>query len=124
MRVLLVEDCYDQRTLYTRFLEEFGHTVTSAKDGEEALALIESSQECWDALVSDFNMPRMNGVELISEVVHRSIPFHKIILFSGTATSPEFTPLKKLLVGQHRFHFVHKDEGVERLDSVIKAQSF
>ena len=37
----------------------------------------------FDALVTDFNMPKMNGDQLVKEVFKRNIPLKKIIMLSG-----------------------------------------
>jgi len=60
--ILLVEDDRDLRDLYTLLLEEWGFTVTGARDGEEALA--RASGLTPDLIITDVTMPRMNGLEL------------------------------------------------------------
>lgn len=60
-RVLVVEDNEINRFLLRRFLEDDGHKVTEARDGEEGVALAEKQQ--FDVVITDISMPRMDGIE-------------------------------------------------------------
>lgn len=60
-----------------------GATVHTTTNGEEALALLTAGDIQFDALVTDFNMPKMNGDELVTELFKRNIPLKKIIMISG-----------------------------------------
>jgi PAS domain S-box-containing protein len=63
MRVLVVDDQEEARTLIADTLGEWGATVTVAASGREALELLEG--EAFDALVCDIAMPEMDGYELL-----------------------------------------------------------
>ncbi len=65
-RVLLVEDDRELRELFSAFLSDNGYSVFSAKDGKEALSLMET--EFVDLLVTDIMMPRLDGYELTRQV--------------------------------------------------------
>ncbi|HYW17983.1 MAG TPA: response regulator [Nodularia sp. (in: cyanobacteria)] len=60
--VLIVEDSMAQREIMTDLLKASGFTVTHAKDGIEALEVIETDTP--DLVILDIVMPRMNGYEL------------------------------------------------------------
>lgn len=63
------------------FLEKDGEfTVTTAQSGNEALSLLDKKR--FDAVISDFQMPGMDGIELLKSVrkTHGHIPF---VLFTG-----------------------------------------
>ena len=60
-RVLVVEDNEINRFLLRRFLEDAGHKVTEAKDGEEGVAL--AARQHFDVVITDISMPRMDGIE-------------------------------------------------------------
>lgn len=62
VKVLVVEDSPMQRQLISDLLQQLRLTVTTAADGEEALAYLD--QFCPDLVVSDIVMPRVNGYEL------------------------------------------------------------
>jgi CheY-like chemotaxis protein len=60
--ILLVDDEAAILDLYSYVLELMGHRVLRARDGEQALELAQSQRP--DLVVTDWMMPRMNGVEL------------------------------------------------------------
>lgn len=59
--VLIIEDDPDQRRLLERMLQGLGWRVAIAHDGENGLAVAESSSP--DAIVLDVMMPRLNGYQ-------------------------------------------------------------
>ncbi len=81
IRVLYVDDEPDLLEIGRIFLEGSGDfAVTTAMGGPEAIRLLE--HERFDAIISDYQMPGMDGIQLLVEVRTRigSIPF---ILFTG-----------------------------------------
>ncbi len=65
-RVMIVEDDPIMRLLLRKFIEGAGFEVLEAVDGAEALDAI--AHEVPDLLLSDINMPRMNGLDLVKGV--------------------------------------------------------
>ena len=65
-RVLVAEDSITARTLIKNILEAAGYRVTAAVDGMDALTHARSEE--FDLLVSDVDMPRMNGFELTAKL--------------------------------------------------------
>ncbi len=63
MRVLVADDTIVMRMLLTDWIEGMGFSVALARDGGEALALAES--EAFDIAVVDWEMPKLNGMEVI-----------------------------------------------------------
>ena len=65
-RILIVEDSPTMRTLLSSALEELEGSVkiVEAESGFEALRLL--PRERWDLIVTDVNMPDINGLELVS----------------------------------------------------------
>jgi CheY-like chemotaxis protein len=63
-------------------LEELGYNITTAVNGQEALELF--SRGVFDLVITDYKMPKMNGIELIKSVraLAADVP---IILISGYA---------------------------------------
>ncbi len=81
IRVLYVDDEPDLLTIGKLFLEESGDfTITTAPNAAEALRLLE--QEKFDAIVSDYQMPEMDGIQFLVEVRTRFGPT-PFILFTG-----------------------------------------
>jgi PAS domain S-box-containing protein len=62
--ILLAEDELDVRDVAREFLESGGYKVIEARDGAEALRLVEKHQGAIDLLVTDMVMPGMTGQEL------------------------------------------------------------
>ena len=79
-RVLVVDDDPAIRACMSMLLESVGYDVAEAEDGLEALLLISKSTP--DVVVSDLNMPRMSGFDLLPEV-HRRFPQIVTIAMSG-----------------------------------------
>jgi CheY-like chemotaxis protein len=65
-RILLVDDSRDVLLATGALLQKHGYTVTMAAGGRKALALL-ADGDCFDALVTDYAMPEMTGVDLIAE---------------------------------------------------------
>jgi CheY-like chemotaxis protein len=81
--IVVAEDHEDIRYVLQRALERAGHAVVTAVDGIEALAAIRQHRP--DVLVSDLDMPRMNGLDLCrairADAGLRHIP---VVLISGS----------------------------------------
>jgi CheY-like chemotaxis protein len=77
--ILLVDDCKDGLLVRKALLEEMGCCVQIASNGEEGLKLFETGS--YDVVVTDYRMPRMNGVELIQQI-RKINPRARIILLS------------------------------------------
>jgi two-component system chemotaxis sensor kinase CheA len=65
-RVLVVDDAMIVREMERSILEQAGYQVVIAKDGVEALAAL-VDHPC-DLVVTDIDMPRMNGLQLTAEI--------------------------------------------------------
>jgi two-component system chemotaxis sensor kinase CheA len=64
--VLVVEDSITSRILLKNILEASGYNVTTSVDGAEAWSQLKSTD--YDLVVSDIEMPRMNGFELTTNI--------------------------------------------------------
>ena len=65
-RILVVEDSVTSRSLLQTILERAGFQVQTAIDGMEALAMLKEHE--FDMVVSDVDMPRMNGFTLTEKI--------------------------------------------------------
>jgi len=84
MLILIAEDETSMGRLLTQGLQEQNHTVTLARDGEEALAALAIST--FDAIVLDVMMPRINGVEVARRL--RAAKNHTPILMLTARDAP------------------------------------
>ncbi|HKT86769.1 MAG TPA: ATP-binding protein [Novosphingobium sp.] len=82
-RILLVEDEDPVRVVAERSLTRQGYEVTSARDGEEGLALVEEGGE-FDLVVSDVVMPTLDGPAMAREI-RRIAPGLPVLFMSGYA---------------------------------------
>ena len=73
-KVLVVDDSAMVRKYHQYFLSGLGHQVEEAEDGYVGLEMLFSSQ--YDLILTDINMPRMDGFQFISEV--RQIPSYQL----------------------------------------------
>lgn len=68
LRILLVEDTVFFRKSMKHLFEERGYEVVTAEDGKEALDILNEHNQNFDLIVSDIEMPRMNGFQLAANV--------------------------------------------------------
>ncbi|HEX3352565.1 MAG: response regulator [Terriglobales bacterium] len=64
LAALVVDDSMLIRHTVCRFLEQRGYTVESATNGEEALPIVQRMRP--DIIITDMQMPKMSGTELIT----------------------------------------------------------
>jgi len=67
-RVLVVDDEADVRNFASEALARAGHTVDVASDGSEAVGLVRANPAGFDMILIDLTMPRMGGMEAITEI--------------------------------------------------------
>ena len=78
--VLVVEDDRLNRNLICKVLRNEGHQVVEANDGAEALELLYAQR--FDLVITDFVMPRLNGLKFV-EQLHPLQPRLPIIFITG-----------------------------------------
>ncbi len=78
--ILVVEDDEDTRKLITRFLESEGYQVFSAGDGVEALLQLGSRD--FDLVLSDVDMPNLDGFKLLEMMAQKRLDYPVILLTS------------------------------------------
>ena len=70
--VMVVDDSVTVRKVTSRFLERQGMEVMLAKDGVDAISLLQEAEQIPDVMLLDIEMPRMDGFEVASRVRHTS----------------------------------------------------
>lgn len=85
-RILCVDDNLYIREALRFTLSEAHYAVTCAGDGQEALQCLQNSPARFDVLITDHDMPRLNGLELVRELRSLPPPLPRVIVISGTLT--------------------------------------
>jgi CheY-like chemotaxis protein len=92
LRILLVDDEPRNVGIFAQILRKNGHFVISTTSAIEALNILERGLPEVDVIVSDLNMPDMNGIELYEEVEKQNPALAKKIVFiTGGVFSDEMT---------------------------------
>lgn len=73
--ILIVDDSTTMRQMVNFTLANAGHQVVEAADGNEAVEVAKSAR--FDLVISDVNMPGMNGIELVRTL--RTMPDYKFV---------------------------------------------
>lgn len=117
MRILLVDDDAEVRTVTAAYLNEMGHRVVEAADGAAALEILKTDDQL-DLLIADFAMPGMTGLELV--VKARTLdPEVGVLLVTGYA-DPERMPEDYPVLHKP---FTRADLGAKVAEAARKADS-
>jgi len=119
-RILLVDDEVSLRKVLASALRREGYDVVSAKDGEEALALIDASDapdtgEPFDLVVTDLRMPNVDGMELLRRVRARAKELPVVMLTAHGTVDLAVSALK-----QGAFDFVTKPYERDELLRIVE----
>ena len=87
-RVLIADDEDSMRQLVSRAIAMDGHVTVTAEDGAEALEILMREGGAFDLLLTDIQMPVMDGIALALAVA-RDFPNLKILLMTGFAHQRE-----------------------------------
>jgi CheY-like chemotaxis protein len=90
LTVMCVDDDAGIRELYGALLGLNGYEVVAASNGRHALHVFESQEEEIAAVILDYEMPGMNGLELATWLKQRQ-PTLPVIMVSGSSLEPEQT---------------------------------
>jgi|SRR5450759_4316863 len=85
--ILVVDDEKPIRTLIALILRSAGHNVIAASNGVEGVALFRSSPDRFDLILTDLEMPIMNGHQLV-KLVRETNASANIICMSGYTNEP------------------------------------
>ena len=80
--ILLVDDDHELRFFMSRVLQNNGYRVFEASNGMHGLKLYDKVQNFTNLIVTDFEMPLLNGAEMLREIlsINPEMPF---IVLSG-----------------------------------------
>lgn len=113
--LLLVEDEPGQQRLYRYFLQEAGAEVTLECNGKAAVAVVTKSSTRFDVVVTDFNMPEMDG--LVATQTLRELGYEGIII---AMSSQETDALKQSWLKAGCNEFIEKPVKKSQLITAIQ----
>jgi two-component system cell cycle response regulator CpdR len=87
-RVLIADDEESMRVLVARAIAMDGHDTVTAQDGAEALEILTRDNGAFDLLLTDIQMPVMDGIALALSAA-RDFPDLVILLMTGYAAQRE-----------------------------------
>jgi CheY-like chemotaxis protein len=87
-KILIVDDNNDLRMVVAKMLSWLGYEVSSADSGENGLGLF--CQDQFDIVLSDYEMPGMDGVALASSVKKTS-PQTPVVIMTGAGRETVFS---------------------------------
>lgn len=83
LKLLFVEDEEDLITIIEDTLRKLQSNFLTARNGEEALKVLENHPDI-DAIITDINMPLMNGLEMIEQINKKGLTMPVIVMSAHT----------------------------------------
>lgn len=112
-RILIVDDEENTRIGLTKLLSKEGYEVESAANGNEALDYLELKKV--SLVISDINMPDMNGLVFLREL-SRKFPSINVIMITAYGGVESY--LEAMNLGA--YEYLHKPVRLDELRSVMK----
>lgn len=112
-RLLVAEDEANLRLVLQKELQRLGFRVDVVPDGEAALRRLEEGNV--DVLLSDINMPRLDGMELLRRVRERPNP-PEVVMLTGHATVE--TAIEAMKLGA--YDYLTKPYRITELEALVK----
>jgi len=126
LKFLIVDDHDFMRRIIAEALSSSGVAkIDRVSDGEEALSFLTKSNHRIDFIISDFNMPRMNGLELLKELrignagIKRDTP---VIMLSGFDDESLLVTAMRLDANGFITKPVSRQELLSRLDRIVMGE--
>jgi two-component system chemotaxis response regulator CheY len=120
IKILIVDDSITIRRIITNALKTVGFTDTiEASNGKEALEKLASSKV--DFVITDWNMPEMNGLDLIKEIranpVYSSMP---ILMITTRGTEHDVVEALQAKVNSYIMKPFTPQELKEKIEGILK----
>jgi two-component system sensor histidine kinase/response regulator len=113
LRILIAEDNYTNRRLLIFLLKSLGYKADATENGQECL--VAALEKSYDILLSDIDMPEMNGLECATQIRSAGLEFPIIAL---TASFPEVTPEECFQAGMNGY--MRKPVNVTELKRILR----
>jgi DNA-binding NtrC family response regulator len=112
-RILVVDDEENARIGLSRLLAKEGFTVDSVANGFEALNYLR--QQDVNLVVTDINMPEMNGIAFLREL-NKSFPNTNVIMVTAYGGVESYIEAMNL----GAFEYINKPVKIEELKSILR----
>jgi DNA-binding NtrC family response regulator len=112
-RILVVDDEENARIGLSRLLSNEGFLVDSVSNGFEALNYLRQQEV--NLIISDINMPEMNGIIFLKEL-NKSFPKSNVILITAYGGVESYIEAMNL----GAFEYINKPVKIEELKSILK----
>jgi len=113
-RILIVDDELSMREFLKILLEKAGYAVTAAPDGVTALELVKNEEI--DLVITDIRMPRMSGLELLTELKQHCADLPVIMITAFASPDDAVLAMKN-----GAFDYITKPFNVDEIKGVIRA---
>jgi len=101
--VLVIDDMLPNRILLGKVLKGAGYAVLEASNGIEALELLRDGSLVPDLIVTDIEMPVMDGITMIEQIRYLELPVAKVPIISASGNADEAMRHEALAVGSDVF---------------------
>ncbi len=112
-RILVVDDEENARIGLSRLLSNEGFLVDSVSNGYEALNYLRQQEV--NLIISDINMPEMNGITFLKEL-NKSFPQSNVIMITAYGGVESYIEAMNLGV----FEYINKPVKIDELKSIIR----
>lgn len=112
-RILVVDDEENARIGLSKLLEREGFEVESVSNGYEALNYL--TQRDVNVIVTDINMPEMNGIAFLKEL-NKSFPQSNVIMITAYGGVDSYIEAMNL----GAFEYINKPVKIDELKSILK----
>jgi DNA-binding NtrC family response regulator len=112
-RILVVDDEENARIALSRLLAKEGFLVESVANGFEALNYLRQQEV--NLIVTDINMPEMNGIAFLKEL-NKSFPKSNVIMITAYGGVESY--IESMNLGA--FEYINKPVKIEELKSILK----
>jgi DNA-binding NtrC family response regulator len=112
-RILVVDDEENARIGLSRLLSNEGFLIDCVSNGFEALNYLRQQEV--DLIISDINMPEMNGITFLKEL-NKSFPKSNVIIITAYGGVESYIEAMNL----GAFEYINKPVKIEELKSILK----
>lgn len=118
-RILVVDSDESVRNDAHALLERYGCVVETAQSGDQAVAMVRSSEEKYDVIITDIKLPDYSGYQLMLRL-QKLLDHVPIALMTGFGYDPGHSIVKARQAGLHRKAILYKPFHLDQLLGVTE----